>query len=53
MMKYVVLALVLMLTVAQTDQDWQDWKTKYLKAYPTIEEEAVRRGYWETAFRFV
>lgn len=53
MVRHFLVALVLVLVAAQTDQDWLDWKKQFSKTYSSANDEAVHRGYWEKAYRDV
>ena len=53
MMKYVVAALMLMLVVAQTNEEWDSWKVKHGKSYATPEEEVLRRSQWAATYKAI
>lgn len=52
-MKYVVAALMLMLAVAQTNEEWDSWKVKHGKSYATPEEEVLRRSQWDATYKAI
>lgn len=46
-MKVIVVVLLLTLVIAQTDSEWEYYKTKYNKVYSSGEDEAAHRANWE------
>lgn len=52
-MKVIVVALLLALAIAQTDSEWEEYKSQYTKSYSSAEDEATHRANWEAEKRRV
>ena len=50
---YILSALFAVSFAAQLDEEWQQWKAKYTKAYVDDEDESVRKLIWMDNWQFV
>lgn len=52
-MKLCILLALIGASFAQLDAEWQQWKTRYGKAYVDDAEESVRKLVWLDNWKFV